>query len=205
MDLTRLYPAGLEKGLDGPDQAGIAWDDNFESWTGPFVMAAINPKSSGAPTPWRACPTVRLPLRRVPAVLKPRQGAVERGRLRGRDGRHLFSPTRALLKRSCPTPVRDPTKPRAIMAFQILGTMAPTARTSCASKWRSRDPGYGATSRMLAQAGLCLARDELSVGGGIWTTASAMGDALLSRLPSVDIHFSVSRILSLILPGAHLG
>jgi short subunit dehydrogenase-like uncharacterized protein len=44
---------------------------------------------------------------------------------------------------------------------------------------------------MLAQAGLCLARDELSVGGGIWTTASAMGDALLSRLPSVDIHFSV--------------
>jgi len=54
-----------------------------------------------------------------------------------------------------------------------------------------RDPGYGATSRMLAQAGLCLAQDELSVGGGIWTTASAMGDALLTRLPSVDIHFSV--------------
>ena len=39
-----------------------------------------------------------------------------------------------------------------------------------------RDPGYGATSRMLAQAGLCLARDDLSVGGGIWTTASALGD-----------------------------
>ena len=53
------------------------------------------------------------------------------------------------------------------------------------------DPGYGATSRMLAQAGLCLARDELSVGGGIWTTASAMGDSLLARLPQVDIHFSV--------------
>jgi short subunit dehydrogenase-like uncharacterized protein len=54
-----------------------------------------------------------------------------------------------------------------------------------------RDPGYGATSRMLAQAGLCLSRDALSAEGGIWTPASAMGDALLTRLPAVDIHFTV--------------
>ena len=54
-----------------------------------------------------------------------------------------------------------------------------------------RDPGYGATSRMLAQAGLCLTQDELAVGGGIWTPASAFGDALLARLPDVDIHFAV--------------
>ena len=44
---------------------------------------------------------------------------------------------------------------------------------------------------MLAQAGLCLARDDLSVGGGIWTTASALGEQLLARLPQVDVHFSV--------------
>ncbi|MEK9544189.1 MAG: saccharopine dehydrogenase, partial [Luminiphilus sp.] len=54
-----------------------------------------------------------------------------------------------------------------------------------------RDPGYGATSRMLAQAGLCLARDELQVGGGIWTPASALGDALVTRLSTVDVHFEV--------------
>jgi short subunit dehydrogenase-like uncharacterized protein len=29
------------------------------------------------------------------------------------------------------------------------------------------------------------------VGGGIWTPASALGDQMLARLPSVDIHFSV--------------
>jgi short subunit dehydrogenase-like uncharacterized protein len=29
---------------DGPDQRGVRWDDRFESWTGPFVMAAINSK-----------------------------------------------------------------------------------------------------------------------------------------------------------------
>ena len=40
-----------------------------------------------------------------------------------------------------------------------------------------RDPGYGATSRMLGEAALCLASDALSVGGGIWTPASALAAA----------------------------
>ena len=47
-----------------------------------------------------------------------------------------------------------------------------------------KDPGYGSTSRMLAQAALCLAQDisKEEVGGGFWTPASAMGDSLLTRL-----------------------
>jgi saccharopine dehydrogenase (NAD+, L-glutamate forming) len=47
-----------------------------------------------------------------------------------------------------------------------------------------KDPGYGSTSRMLAQAALCLAQDvsKDDVGGGFWTPASAMGDKLLTRL-----------------------
>ena len=44
---------------------------------------------------------------------------------------------------------------------------------------------------MLAQAGLCLAQDELQVGGGIWTPASALGDALVKRLAEVDVRFEV--------------
>ena len=46
-----------------------------------------------------------------------------------------------------------------------------------------RDPGYGSTSKMLAESGVCLAKDELSSGGGVLTPAAAMGDALLGRLP----------------------
>lgn len=47
-----------------------------------------------------------------------------------------------------------------------------------------KDPGYGSTSRMLAQAALCLAQDisKENVGGGFWTPASAMGEKLLTRL-----------------------
>ena len=45
-----------------------------------------------------------------------------------------------------------------------------------------KDPGYGSTSKMLAESAICLAKDELQEGGGVLTPAVAMGDALLTRL-----------------------
>jgi short subunit dehydrogenase-like uncharacterized protein len=54
------------------------------------------------------------------------------------------------------------------------------------------DPGYGETSKMLAESGLCLAFDELPDRGGQLTTAVAMGDALLDRLQKAGIRFQVT-------------
>lgn len=45
-----------------------------------------------------------------------------------------------------------------------------------------RDPGYGSTSKMLAESAICLAKDELPKTAGILTPSIAMGDALLKRL-----------------------
>jgi short subunit dehydrogenase-like uncharacterized protein len=45
-----------------------------------------------------------------------------------------------------------------------------------------RDPGYGSTSKMITEAALCLQQDATSTPGGIWTPASAMGQALIDRL-----------------------
>ena len=53
------------------------------------------------------------------------------------------------------------------------------------------DPGYGETSKMLAESGLCLAFDELPERSGQLTTAVAMGDALLGRLQKAGIEFRV--------------
>ncbi|MBT5387590.1 MAG: saccharopine dehydrogenase [Porticoccaceae bacterium] len=57
-----------------------------------------------------------------------------------------------------------------------------------------RDPGYGCTAKMLAQAGLCLAFD-LAKGdkeGGFLTPAAAMGDLLIERLNNhAGMSFSV--------------
>ena len=45
-----------------------------------------------------------------------------------------------------------------------------------------RDPGYGSTSKMIAESALCLVADRPETPGGVWTSAPAMGDALVERL-----------------------
>jgi short subunit dehydrogenase-like uncharacterized protein len=45
-----------------------------------------------------------------------------------------------------------------------------------------RDPGYGSTSKMIAEAALCLLEDAQGTAGGIWTPAAAMALPLIERL-----------------------
>ncbi|HAB45228.1 MAG TPA: saccharopine dehydrogenase, partial [Gammaproteobacteria bacterium] len=45
-----------------------------------------------------------------------------------------------------------------------------------------RDPGYGGTAKMIAEAAVCLALDPLDESGGVMTPAVAMGEALIARL-----------------------
>jgi short subunit dehydrogenase-like uncharacterized protein len=193
MDPYALYPANVTPGDDVPDQAGIAWDENFESWTGPFVMAAINTKVVRRSHALAGLPygqdfrydESQLCSSRTKALLSAGGlGAVMAGT--------FFSPTRAVLKKVLPDPGEGPdeaTRNNGFFEFWAHGTDGTHHLKVKVSG--QRDPGYGATSRMLAQAGLCLSRDTLSVEGGIWTPASAMGNALLTRLPAVDIHFTV--------------
>ncbi len=53
------------------------------------------------------------------------------------------------------------------------------------------DPGYGETSKMLAESALCLAHDDLPQRAGQLTPAVAMGDALRRRLEAAGIRFEV--------------
>jgi short subunit dehydrogenase-like uncharacterized protein len=53
------------------------------------------------------------------------------------------------------------------------------------------DPGYGETSKMLAESALCLAFDDLPKTSGQLTTAVAMGGALRERLQAAGIGFRV--------------
>lgn len=55
------------------------------------------------------------------------------------------------------------------------------------------EPGYAATSGMLAESALCLWRDELPTTSGQVTPAAAMGEALIERLPRAGVEFQVLR------------
>jgi short subunit dehydrogenase-like uncharacterized protein len=54
---------------------------------------------------------------------------------------------------------------------------------------RGGDPGYGETSKMLAESALCLALDDNPDTAGFVTTAQAMGDNLIARLVAAGITF----------------
>ena len=53
------------------------------------------------------------------------------------------------------------------------------------------DPGYGETSKMLGESGLCLAFDSIPAGGGQMTPAQAMAVPLMARLMKAGIKFEV--------------
>ena len=44
------------------------------------------------------------------------------------------------------------------------------------------DPGYGSTSKMIAESALCLIQDCSDLAGGIYTPAPSMGEKLIDRL-----------------------
>jgi short subunit dehydrogenase-like uncharacterized protein len=45
-----------------------------------------------------------------------------------------------------------------------------------------RDPGYGSTSRIIAETAVCLRKDGAGLRGGVWLPAAALGQPLLDRL-----------------------
>ena len=44
------------------------------------------------------------------------------------------------------------------------------------------DPGYGSTSKMIAESAICLVKECPDLAGGIYTPAPAMGEKLITRL-----------------------
>jgi short subunit dehydrogenase-like uncharacterized protein len=64
-----------------------------------------------------------------------------------------------------------------------------TSNRRIVTEVRGGDPGYGETSKMLAESALCLAHDDLPDRAGQLTPAVAMGQALIDRLVGAGIGF----------------
>jgi short subunit dehydrogenase-like uncharacterized protein len=45
-----------------------------------------------------------------------------------------------------------------------------------------QDPGYGSTSKIIAETAICLEQEGKSVAGGVWTAGAALGQSLIDRL-----------------------
>jgi len=99
-------------------------------------------------------------------------------------------PTRAMLLRAIkpgdgPSPER---REKSWFSVRFSGTGG--GRT-VVTEVSGSDPGYGETSKMLAESAMCLAFDDLPKTAGQVTTAQAMGQHLIDRLTAAGISFTV--------------
>ena len=192
---TLRDPFALTPGVRGPEQPDsdeATYDDAAQSWTTPFVMAAINTRNVHRTHALLGHPWGR------DFVYDERTltGDGPRGELRAKGlARNIrlqqrllgWAPTRALLRRyALPKPGQGPSaeqRERGRYELLFIGDTAHGQRLRAVVKG-DRDPGYGSTCKLLAESALCLGSqiDRARTAGGIWTPGAAMGMTLLQRL-----------------------
>jgi short subunit dehydrogenase-like uncharacterized protein len=199
-----LNPSGDAAGPDGRDQARPLRDLDADSWTAPFVMAAVNTRivrRSHALLGWPWGHRFRYAESVITGqgVAGLARATAMTAALGGFVAAASIGPARALMNRMfLPQPGEGPNQAaREAGGFEMLlvgrHPTAPNKHLQARVKGR-RDPGYGATARMLGEAAICLALDgdRLPVTGGSWTPATAFGELLFQRLADgADLTFAI--------------
>lgn len=173
-----LNPFSLTEGFTGPEQpAGDKpqYDDELHTWSAPFIMATINTKN----------------IHRSNFLLGHAYGedfAYDEMLATG-DGDQGKAAAEFVAKddsfsKSTLKPGEGPSKEeREAGNYDVLfAAQAADGQLLMTSVRGDRDPGYGSTSKMLAESAMCLLKNPDLASGGIWTPAAAMGEALIARL-----------------------
>lgn len=189
------------RGTDGPERMSAFFDDDFDAWVGPFVMAGVNTKVVRRSN--------ELLAHQYGTDFQYSEGTLTRrgaGGFLGATGLGVGSgavaalvslgPTRSLLQKVLPKPGEGPSEDainNGYFHIEMLGKHPGDPSKNMRVEVKGdKDPGYGSTAKMIAESALALAQDELTIGGGFWTPASALGDSLLRRLPqSAGVTFDV--------------
>ncbi|MEQ1867468.1 MAG: saccharopine dehydrogenase NADP-binding domain-containing protein, partial [Micropepsaceae bacterium] len=185
-----LNPKGERKGPRQPGTLPVTYDGTAGSWTAPFVMGAINTRivhrsnallnyAYGRDFQYDEAIMTGGGVFGAPAAIAV-TGAMGAFGLAA-----AFPPTRAFLNRFVlPKPGQGPSaeqRERGSYDLLFAGT-AIDGRVFKARVTGDRDPGYGSTAKMIAEAAICLSELPDDVAGGFWTPASAMGGPLMERL-----------------------
>lgn len=185
-----LNPEGEREGPDQRDQQSVIYNEDAKSWTAPFVMAAVNTKVVRRSHALLGYPYGK-DFRYQEAVMTGggpagwAKGAAMTAGIGGLVVGASFSVSRKLLQKFVlPEPGEGPD---AKLQQEGFFNLMQIGELPGGEKLRSRitgdqDPGYGSTSKMLSECAVCLAKDDIDVGGGLWTPASAMAKPLLARL-----------------------
>ena len=178
LDLLR-NPFSLTPGFEGPRQPTghkPMVDEVLGLWVAPFIMAAINTRN----------------VHRSNFLLNHTYGTdfvydemlVTGAGDRGEAIANAVAADKSLGSDDGPKPGEGPSRAERDAGFYdvlFVGTDAQGQHLRVGVTG-DRDPGYGSTSKMIAEAAVCLLQDATGTPGGIWTPAAAMGVPLMARL-----------------------
>lgn len=163
-------PFALTPGFKGPEQpAGnaVERDEDLGAEVGPFMMAAINTKNVHRSNLLQGHAYGKDFVYDEMAVVDPAAPA-----------------SFALDEGSGPQPGEGPSKEERETGFYdaaFIG-IAADGRKVIVSVKGDKDPGYGSTSKIIAETAICLVKEAPDVPGGIWVPGAALGDKLVARL-----------------------
>ena len=182
-----LNPIDKQIGSDKPDLQSVIFDKVSNSWIAPFVMAGINTKI----------------VRRSHALIDFKYGSDFSYDEATLSGKGLLGKLKGYLSL---IPIFLATRKKGSLIKKIVDYILPKSGEGPSEKTRisgyynlrfylthqnkiylskvigDMDPGYGSTSKMLAESAVCLALDKTPETYGILTPSVALGDPLLKRL-----------------------
>ncbi|MEM9705744.1 MAG: saccharopine dehydrogenase NADP-binding domain-containing protein [Pseudomonadota bacterium] len=205
-DWYALAPSDTAQRPKPPDMRRPRYDRDAKSWLAPFIMADINARNvhrTNLLTDFHYGEDFTyIEMMVVPNALAA--GGVT-GAMGGFAGAMALPPLRALIKSfALPKPGEGPDKNAREKGyfkarFIGVGPKGPGGLGGAMGAVRvdgKRDPGYGATSRMIAESAVCLAKDitRKQRPGGVLTPAAAMGATLIDRLErNAGLTFAIDR------------
>ena len=169
-------PFSLSNGFAGPDQPADnkpIFDDKLDTWVAPFFMAPINTKN----------------VHRSNALMNHMYGKdfcynemwVMGPGDDGKAAADFISSSNPLS--NAPKPGEGPSREsRENGNYDILFCGDINDESVHVSVVGDMDPGYGSTSRMIAESAICLVKECEDLNGGIYTPAPSMGTKLIKRL-----------------------
>ncbi len=184
-----MDPFSLADGFQGPAQpAGnqVQEDEALGIWVAPFMMAVINTKN----------------IHRSNALMGHAYGEdfvydemmVGGSGEAGKAAAEAAASNQFMPEGEAPKPGEGPSKKEQEEGYYDLmvhGTSS-DGNTLCVTVTGDKDPGYGSTSKMIAESAICLVKDLPEVAGGFYTPAPALGATLRNRLiASAGLTFTV--------------
>ena len=182
-----LNPKDKQSGPDKPDLQTVIFDKVSNSWISPFIMAGINTKI----------------VRRSHALIDFKYGSDFSYDEATLSGKGVFGRLKGHLSL---IPIFLATRQKGSFIKNIVDYVLPKSGEGPSEKTRisgyynlrfyltcqnkiyisriigDMDPGYGSTSKMLAESAVCLAMDNTPETYGILTPSVALGEPLLKRL-----------------------